>query len=115
MKLVVEFSILHLLSEAVVFAVVANAVHLGIVALNVGFVLGNLAVALADFLLQLCNIGGYLLDTSGHALDFVLKVLHFEGQFATQCLDAIDFGKHALQGIKVLKLLLNAIISGVFL
>ena len=115
MELVVQLCILHLLGQAVILTVVAHAVHLSIETLDARLVLHNLSIAFVDITLQVCDVCIYLLDTSSHTFDFVLKVLNLERQLATESLDVVNLRKQALQCIQILQLLFHAVVCGVFL
>ena len=53
------------------------------------------------------------IDAGGEAFDFVLEILDFEGEFATQGFDAVNLRKRRLQLIEVLEFLLDRHVGGV--
>ena len=108
--LVLEFNFERLIfdffHQHVVLAVVLHVVQLVVVLVDgllrrVDFVLLGLDVGFEVF-----DVLGVFAHAVRHAFDFVFEVLHFEGEFATEDFDAVDFRQHGLQLVEFLQALL---------
>ena len=106
-ELVVQFGILNLLGQVVILAVVSHAVHLSLVAGDIGIVDLDVLVHHSDITLDDLHLLANLLYSGGESLNLIFEVLHLARQLAAQSLHLVNLGQSGLQRIEVLEFLLH--------
>ena len=74
----------------------------------------DVGALLFDVGFEALNLLFILVEAVGETLNFVFEVLHFEGQFAAERLDFVDFREFGLKLIEVFELLFHRVVGGGF-
>ena len=106
-QLYLECLELDFLAQCVVFTVVLYVVELCLVSVNAGLCLVYFCFFLAYGFSELVYFMLNLFDAYGQALNLVLKVLNFQGQFTPQRLFLVYSRECGLQLVECLQLFLN--------
>ena len=110
-----EFLVFDFLGKEVELAVVAHVVDFHLVVLDDGLGVVDFFVFENEVLLEFLDFSREVFDTVLQTGHLVFEVLHLEGEFATDCLDTVDFGEYCLQLVEGFKTLLDRCYLLVFL